>query len=164
MARRSSRMATGRAFRSFAVCAIWVIVAASMAGLPSAQAPAAPSAPGPSRDSCRVDGRVRSAGIPLPGVSLLVQSGDSLRAVTSTDTSGSYSLTVPPDSTTHLVADLTAFGRGERDVTLGRPPCDATVDFDLTLRPRRDAQAPPGPDVGQRPQTAPGVRGRGAAA
>src|SRR5262245_45155044 len=144
MARRSSRMAAGRAFRSFAVCAIWVIMAASMAVLPSAQAPAAPSAAGQSRERCRVDGRVRRAGMPLPGVSVLVQSGDSRRAVSSTETNGSYSLTVPPDSTTHLVTDLTAFGRGERDVTLGRPPCDATVDFDLTLRPRRDAQASAG--------------------
>src|SRR4029079_7749571 len=63
-----------------------------------------------------------------------------------------------------LVADLTAFGRGERDITLGRPPCDTTVDFDLTLRPRRDTQASSGPDVAQRAQAGPGARDRGAAA
>jgi hypothetical protein len=107
---------------------------------------------------CRVEGHVRSGNLPLPGASIVVQVGDVLKATTSTDVDGKYTIAFSPNGTYHLSADLTAFARVERDLVLAAPPCDTTVDFALTLKPRRDpltaaAQTP------EAEQTARGGRG-----
>jgi hypothetical protein len=68
-----------------------------------------------------------------------------VKAATSTDIDGKYTILFAPNATYHVSADLVAFGTAERDLTLGAPPCDTAVDFALTLRPRGEALAPPAP-------------------
>ena len=121
-------------------------------GCRSRPAPAAPSvvqapqaaaqtpAAGP---RCRVEGHVRSGNLPLPGASVIVQVGDAVKAATSTDTDGKFTITFSPNATYHIAAELTAFTRADRDLTLAAPPCDTTLDFVLSLRPRREATAQP---------------------
>ena len=84
---------------------------------------------------CRVSGRAVSGATPLPGVSVLVRSGDALKTATSTDPNGTYRLTLPA-GTYEVAAELTGFARIARPVTIGAPPCDQTVDFQLALAPR----------------------------
>ena len=97
--------------------------------------------------SCRVSGRAVSAGIPLPGVSVVVNSGGAPRAATSTDTDGTYRLTVP-SGTYQVSAELTGFDRAARDLTLAASaPCDQTMDFQLAVTKR---SAPAGAAGGQR--------------
>ena len=102
-----------------------------------AQAPQPGTAPpAPAAARCRVEGRVTSASGPLPGASVVVHVGDALKAATSTDIDGKYRSSSRPSGTYHLTVELTAFSRVERDVTLPAAPCDTTIDFALTLRPR----------------------------
>lgn len=87
---------------------------------------------------CRVEGHVTSGQGVLPGASVVVHLGDALKAATSTDIDGKYAIVFAPNATYHVSADLTAFTLVERDVTLAAPPCDTTVDFQLTLKPRHE--------------------------
>src|SRR5262249_11284669 len=66
-----------------------------------------------------------------------------LKAATSTDLDGHYTIIFSPNATYHLSAELTAFAPVERDLTLGAPPCDTKADFELALRPRREPIAAP---------------------
>src|SRR5580700_10291646 len=117
-----------------------VVASSIVAG---AQQPAA-AAQVPAAARCRVQGQVTSAGSPLPGASVVVHVGDALKAATSTDIDGRYTILFGPDATYRVSAGLTAFSPAERDLTLGAPPCDTAVDFALTLRPRGEALAPAG--------------------
>jgi len=93
-------------------------------------------------------------------VSILVHTGDTLKAATSTDVDGRYTMLFAPNGTYKLTAELTAFTPVERTMTLGATPCDATADFQLALRARRETGQP------QQPASVPGevaARGRGAA-
>jgi hypothetical protein len=45
---------------------------------------------------CRITGRVTSGAQPIPGVSLVLRTGDLVRGATSTDLDGRYSIVVPP--------------------------------------------------------------------
>src|SRR5439155_26603527 len=99
---------------------------------------AAPTARAQADARCRVEGRVTSGSAPLPGASVVVHVGDVLKAATSTDIDGKYTILFAPNATYHVSAELTAFARVERDVTLAAPPCDTTVDFQLAVRPRRE--------------------------
>ena len=74
--------------------------------------------------------------MPLPGVSIVVRSGDQVKAATSSDTDGRYTLVFAPAAAYHLTADLGAFTTASRDLTLGNAPCDTSVDFQLALVPR----------------------------
>src|SRR5262245_20250487 len=96
-----------------AACGGWVCVAALTAHTQQSSAPAAVSG------ACRVAGRVHSGATPLPGVSILIQVGDALKPQTSTGRDGTFAVALEPGMTHHLVAELTAFSRVERDVTLG---------------------------------------------
>src|SRR5439155_12264311 len=98
--------------------------------------PPAPSSPARTAPRCRVRGRVTSADTPLPGVSLAVHVGDMLKAATSTDIDGTYTILFAPNATYHLSADFTGFVGAGRDVVLGAVPCDQTVDFQLSLKTR----------------------------
>jgi hypothetical protein len=109
------------------------IDAAGRAQDPAPQQPARPPA------GCRVTGRALAGATPLPGVAIVVRVGDAVKAATSTDLEGKYTILFGPNSTYHVSAELMAFGKMERDLTLGAPPCDTTVDFDLALRPRGEA-------------------------
>ncbi|HSC26118.1 MAG TPA: carboxypeptidase regulatory-like domain-containing protein [Vicinamibacterales bacterium] len=118
---------------------------------------------------CAVKGRATSGGTPLPGVSLVAFSGETVTGATSTDADGTYRLLLPPGSF-RLTAELTGFQPIERELTLGEPPCDHVADLVFVLAPRSrptSAAAPPGqgseaqrgaPPTGP---TAPGPAGRG---
>ena len=94
----------------------------------------------PAMVACRMTGRATSAGTPLPGVSLTVRIGGAVKAATSTDLDGSYSILLAPSGAYHLTAGLTLFVPVERDVTTGASPCDAVSDFQLKLAPRTEAR------------------------
>ena len=85
---------------------------------PQPTAPAGLAAQAQNAVRCRVEGRVTSANGPLPGASVVVHVGDALRAATSTDLDGKFTILFAPNGTYHLSVDLTAFARVERDVTL----------------------------------------------
>src|SRR4051812_49255204 len=63
--------------------------------------------------SCRISGRAMAAAVPLPGVAVLVRTGDALKAATSTDTDGAYRLNVPPGAY-ELTAELMGFDTTSR--------------------------------------------------
>jgi hypothetical protein len=90
---------------------------------------------------------------PLPGVAILIRSGDKLKAATSTDVEGKVALLFDPDSSYQLSAELTAFATAERDLTTGPAPCDSTIEFNLALRPKDEpvAQATPTTPVAATP-------------
>lgn len=147
-------------------CLAWTCVAV----LTAAQLPPQPPSGGPAGPRCRIQGTVKSGNVALPGVAIVAQGADGAPAATSTDVDGKYTISAAPGAR-HLSADLTAFTRVERDVTLASPPCDTTIDFDLALRPRREAaatatNAPAASDSPSSPtpagQIVAGGRGRGA--
>src|SRR5262245_37834458 len=131
---------------------LWSALALAIAGVVGASAggqnPSTPQA-GP---VCRVEGRITSGRDPLPGVSVVVRVGGALKAATSTDIDGRYTIVFSPGATYHLTAEMTAFAPVERDLTLSAPPCDTKADFELALRPRREPsvtqQAATTPDAG----------------
>src|SRR5688500_10653135 len=45
--------------------------------------------------ACRITGRATSGGTPLPGVSVVVRLEDAVKTATSSDTDGTYRLTLP---------------------------------------------------------------------
>jgi hypothetical protein len=51
---------------------------------------------------CRLEGRATSGIVPLPGVSIVVHVGDALKAATSTDVDGRYTVIVTPDAAYHV--------------------------------------------------------------
>ena len=122
--------------------------------------------------ACRISGRATSAATPLPGVTVTVQTDGAVKGATSTDPDGTYHVNLPP-GTYHLSAELTGFGKFERDVTVGDAGCAQTVDVQLALAPRvpvaaaQPGAAPPSATAASTPQPA-GQRaanagGRGAA-
>jgi hypothetical protein len=119
---------------------IWYGLALATAGVVGASAGGAqtsPSAPAAGA-ACRVEGRITSGRDALPGASVIVRVDGVLKAATSTDIDGRYTIVFSPGATYHLSAELTAFAPVERDLTLGAPPCDTKADFELALRPRRE--------------------------
>ncbi len=93
-----------------------------------------PASPPARADLCRVEGTVRSGATALPGASVVVRAGGAVKAATSTDLGGRYTILFTPGSTFHLSVDLTGFAGVARDLTLGAPPCGQTVDFQLALQ------------------------------
>jgi len=148
-----------------AACSGWLCVAALSAQPQQSSAPVGVSG------ACRVAGRVHSGATSLPGVSIQIQIGDALRPQTSTGPDGTFAVVLEPGTTHHLVAELTAFSRLERDVTLGDSPCDTTLDLELALEARAAASNRPSTATAPataRPPAAGNARsaptGRGAAA
>lgn len=108
--------------------------------------------------ACRISGKAASAATPLPGVSIVLTSGDVVKAVTSSDTDGTYHLSIAP-GTYKLSAELTGFGKIERELAVDGTPCDRTVDLPLVLAPREAGSAP---SAGTARGAAPtGAQGRG---
>ena len=107
---------------------------------------------------CKISGKVTSGTTPLPGAAVLIKVADKLRFATSTDQDGKYSFTFTPSgaSTFQISADLSQFAVAQKDVPVAAaPPCDATADFDLTLRPRTEPVAAPAPPPAPSATTAP---------
>ena len=100
--------------------------------------------------ACRISGRALSGTDALPGVSLVAYVGETVKTATSTDTDGTYRLTLAP-GTYRLTAELTGFEPVRRDVTVGDAACDQTLDLPFALaKPTATAQ-PAAP--GARPAT-----------
>ncbi len=134
-----------------------VLMTATVLGVVAAAQAPSPGAPDAAR--CRVDGRITSGAQPLPGVSLVVRVGDAVRASTSTDQDGRYTIIFAPQATYHVTAQLTAFATVERDIAFGPPPCDRAVDFELVLAPRGPSSAPAQPTPARSSAAAPNGRG-----
>jgi hypothetical protein len=137
-------------------------VGGTVSGGAFAQAPA-----GPEGRPCRVIGRVASGDHLLPGVVITALVGDKAVAMTSTDGRGEYVVLLSPGQY-QLRAELTAFARFEREVTLGAPPCELQVDAMLALASRTPGAPAPAVVAAQPPAAAPladpaagGGRGRG---
>jgi len=105
--------------------------------------------------ACRISGRATSATTPLPGVTITLQVDGAVKGATSTEPDGTYRVNLPPGSY-HLSAELTGFGKAERDVTIGDAACAQTVDVQLALAPRVP--------VAPRPSTAAASNGSGSTA
>src|SRR5262245_57485821 len=120
-----------------------IVLAAVAAGLTlfvGAEAPnvmAQGGAPG-SAGRCRVTGRVVSGGVPLPGVSIVVRGDGVVKAATSTDLDGTYTILFGPDAAYDVSADLPGFAVVNRPLTFGDAPCDRTLDLQLTLKSRTE--------------------------
>ncbi|MGH9407885.1 MAG: carboxypeptidase-like regulatory domain-containing protein, partial [Vicinamibacterales bacterium] len=113
---------------------------------PPAQVPALPSTqPAAASATCRVTGSVTSAGIPLPGVAITIKAGPTLRAATSTELGGAFSVPLGPGEYT-LTADLTGFTRAEQTVSVlaapSGPTCGHSLNISMPLAPRTPLPAP----------------------
>ncbi len=106
-----------------------------------------PTQPGPPA-GCRVTGRVLSGAEPLPGAAVVVSSGGNVKAATSTGVDGRFTILFGPNATYHVIAELTAFTKEERDLTFGPIPCDSTLEFQLALRPRAEPLDQPADSAG----------------
>jgi trimeric autotransporter adhesin len=84
-----------------------------------------------------VSGRVTSGATLLPGVSILVHTGGTLKAATSTDVDGTFAIALPPNGVYELSTEFTGFTRANREVTVGAPPCNQTLDLTIALEPRK---------------------------
>jgi trimeric autotransporter adhesin len=102
----------------------------------------------PASGVCRISGRAQSGGTPLPGVSVVVRSGDAVKAATSSDTDGTYRLALPAGEY-RLTAELSGFEPVARDVMAGSAPCDQAIDLSLTLSPRAPRGGTPQPGASQ---------------
>ena len=101
---------------------------------------------------CRIDGRTTSGSTPLPGVSLVLRSGESIVAATSSDVNGGFQLQVPAGAY-RVTAELTGFVAVSRDVVAGGQPCGQSLDLQMSLTPR----APPSAASMRQPSAAPGA-------
>ena len=108
------------------------------------------------RGACRIEGRISSGSIPLPGVAIVLATGDTTLAATSTEPDGSFQMAVS-GGTFRLQAELSGFGRLEREVVVGDGTCRQRLDLELTLLPRART-VPPAGARGARPGAAPPVR------
>src|SRR5262249_2633138 len=73
---------------------------------------------------------------------------------------GRFTIAFTPNAAYQITTELTGFTRAERDLTLGAPPCDTTIDFTLSLRPRGDSASRTEPGAAR---TGRGAAGAGAA-
>ena len=116
-----------------------VVSAAVLLGMclewPVGAVQSAPQTAAPSTRPCRVQGTIKSGSDPLPGVTLVVKTGETSVGSTSSDLDGSFVIALAP-GTYSLHVELTAFATADRTVTLGPAPCSATVDVELALAPR----------------------------
>src|ERR1700688_4928534 len=148
----------------YARLAVGLCAAAALDAVAGAQTSQQPAPPTQAAPRCRISGHVTSGNVPLPGVSLVVHVGGALKAATSTDLDGTYTILFTPSAIYHLSADLAGFTGAERDLTLAAPPCDQTVDFQLALQSRTAAINPmPATQTAQTPtstaQTSPSQTG-----
>ena len=97
--------------RVFAVSAAAIVFVAG-AGVRAQQAPPAPAA-------CTISGTISGLGGPLPGVSITVRSGDTVRTAASTGIDGTFKLSLP-DASYQLSAELFGFDTTKKDLIVSR--------------------------------------------
>ena len=88
-----------------------------------------------SRPVCSITGRVTSSGAALPGVSVTATREGQVVAATSTDTGGAYRLRIPEGEFV-VSAELAAFARFERTLTVSADSCEVPLDVQLVLSSR----------------------------
>jgi hypothetical protein len=74
--------------------------------------------------------------LPVSGATLLVYQGTRLVVATAADADGRFSILFTPGQTFQVTASMAAFQDLQKELTLGALPCDAKLDFDLSLAPR----------------------------
>ncbi len=123
---------------------LWCSVAVTIAsGLPQAQQGPLP---------CRISGRAISGSTPLPGVSIVALADGKVAVASSSETDGTYQLTVAPGAY-QLKAELTGFTTVDRAITLAGDPCaPQVVDLQLGLQPRTPRAATATPAGAARPR------------
>jgi trimeric autotransporter adhesin len=128
--------------RVFAVHAAAGIFVLAGIGVRAQQAP-------PPSASCTITGTISGLGGPLPGVSITVRSGDTVRTAASTGIDGKFKVALP-DASYQLTAELFGFDSNHKDLTVSRDTCAQTVDLTLTLTPRVASATPAaGPSTGR---------------
>jgi hypothetical protein len=130
--------------RLLAVSTAAIIFVVAGIGVRAQQAP-------PALVACTISGTISGLGGPLPGVSITVRSGDTVRTAASTGTDGTFKLALP-DASYQLTAELFGFDSAQKELTVTREACAQTLNLTLALTPRVADAAP---------STAPGA-GRGA--
>src|SRR4051812_3355800 len=92
---------------------------------------------------CRLTGRALSGTTALPGVSITVSAGETLRVATSTEIDGAFAINLPAGEYT-LRADLMGFARVERPlIVTADAGCRQTLTLALSLAARQPLQAAP---------------------
>jgi len=119
--------------RVFAVSAA-AIVFVTGAGVRAQQAP-------PTAAACTISGTISGLGGPLPGVSITVRSGDTVRTAASTGIDGTFKLSLP-DASYQLTAELFGFDSTQKELTVSRDSCAQTVNLTMTLTPRVASATP----------------------
>ena len=89
----------------------------------------------------RLHGVVRSGKIPLPGVTVIAENTlTGKRYSTTSDITGSWSMTIPENGRYVIRTQFAAFAAGDKEAVLNATSHDQTVDFDLILASRAAAQ------------------------
>ncbi|HYN09027.1 MAG TPA: hypothetical protein VES67_16710 [Vicinamibacterales bacterium] len=74
--------------------------------------------------------------LPVSGATILVHQGTRLVVATAADVDGRFSILFTPGQTFLVAAEMAAFQRQSKELTLGSLPCDTTLTIDLPLLPR----------------------------
>ena len=108
---------------------------------PNSTAPIAQQAPGQTLTGGRLHGVAMSGKIPLPGVTVTAQNTlTGKRYSTTTDISGSWSLTIPQNGRYVIRTQFAAFAAGSQEAVLNAASHDQAVNFDLMLASRAQEQ------------------------
>jgi hypothetical protein len=94
---------------------------------------------------CTLTGHVSGAGLALPGVSIVITSGEAVQKATSTAIDGTYKVSVPP-GTYDVAVELTGFDPVARKLSFTSTACAQTLDLTMTIAPRGARHTPPSAD------------------
>jgi hypothetical protein len=118
------------------LCAALSLGALAQGGpVPQASGAAQPVAGG------RLHGVVKSGNVPLPGVTVVAQNTlTGKKYATTTDVTGSWSMTIPQNGRYVIRTQFAAFAQGAGEALLNAANHDQTVNFELMLASRAAAQ------------------------
>jgi trimeric autotransporter adhesin len=133
------------------LAALWMILmvacphgkAQSLSAPPPSAAPqpVQPSEPAATVIGGKLHGVVKSGSIPLPGVAVTAQNTlTGKRFTTTTDVSGTWSMTIPQNGRYVVRTQFAAFAAGSQEALLNATSRDQTVNFDLILASRAAQQ------------------------
>ncbi|HTX76471.1 MAG TPA: carboxypeptidase regulatory-like domain-containing protein [Terracidiphilus sp.] len=120
-----------------------ICVCAAMALSARAQNPVAPQASAAAQpvSGGKLHGVVKSGNVPLPGVTVVAQNTlTGKKYATTTDVTGSWSMTIPHNGRYVVRTQFAAFAQGAGEALLNAANHDQTVNFDLMLASRAAAQ------------------------
>src|SRR5580658_9704376 len=108
---------------------------------PNSTVPVAQAAPSQTVNGGRLHGVAMSGKIPLPGVTVTAQNTlTGKRYSTTTDISGSWTLTIPQNGRYVIRTQFAAFAAGSQEAVLNAASHDQAVNFDLMLASRAQEQ------------------------